>query len=474
VNSSGCTNPMQNNCASLWGRLSVAGDLSHRLVSSCDASVTLADLITGSSLGGRLEELRGRSVFVRTKDQFTAAIALIELDGIARRLVLCPPDLPDEHVPVAIAIAEADAMVCDGGVPESGVSGVSCVVRCSPEIIPGHFERNRSHETEWILFTSGTTGLPKLVLHTLSSLCPTIGLTGNSGSSVVWSTFYDIRRYGGLQIFLRGLLGGSSLVLSSAEESTEDFLVRAGGSGVTHISGTPSHWRRALMSASFHRLAPGYIRLSGEMADQAILDNLHTAYPHATIVHAFASTEAGLAFEVRDGLAGFPASLIGLQDSGVEMKIEDGSLRIRSPRTAARYLGSSGEALTDQDGFVDTHDLVELRGERYYFVGRADGVINVGGLKVHPEEVEAVISRHPGVRMSLVKARRNPITGALVVADVVAQSTSGQIGIMPDTTALKAQILETCRQTLPAHKVPAAIRFVPSLEMTTSGKLARR
>jgi acyl-coenzyme A synthetase/AMP-(fatty) acid ligase len=465
---------MENNCASLWTRLITAGDVSRRLVSGRDASVMLADLITGSSLGTRLEELRGRSVLVRTRDQLAAAIALIELDGIARRLVLCPPDLPDEHVPLAMAIAEADALVCDGDAPESGVFGVNCVVRCSPEFTPGNFERNGSQETEWILFTSGTTGLPKLVLHTLSSLCPTIGLSGNSGSSVVWSTFYDIRRYGGLQIFLRALLGGSSLVLSGVEESTEDFLMRAGGSGVTHISGTPSHWRRALMSPSFHRLAPHYIRLSGEMADQAILDSLRTAYPHATIVHAFASTEAGLAFEVRDGLAGFPAGLIGVQDSGVEMKIQDGSLRIRSPRAAAHYLGSSGDALTDQDGFVDTHDLVELHGDRYYFVGRADGVINVGGLKVHPEEVEAVINRHPGVSMSLVKARRNPITGALVVADVVAQSTAGQNGIMTDTTALKAQILEICRRTLPAHKVPAAIRFVPSLEMAASGKLARR
>jgi hypothetical protein len=74
------------------------------------------------------------------------------------------------------------------------------------------------------------------------------------------------------------------------------------------------------MSSSVDRLMPRYIRLSGEMADKAILDNLHTAYPEARIVHAFASTEAGLAFEVPDGLAGFPASLIGMMDSGVEMK----------------------------------------------------------------------------------------------------------------------------------------------------------
>ncbi len=105
----------------------------------------------------------------------------------------------------------------------------------------------------------------------------------------------------------------------------------------------------------------------------------------------------------------------------------DGSLRIRSPRTASRYVG--GEAnLFDADGFVDTGDILERRGERYYFVGRKGGIINVGGLKVHPEEVEAVINRHPRVRMSLVRPKQSPITGAIVVADVVLESEGARQG----------------------------------------------
>ena len=63
--------------------------------------------------------------------------------------------------------------------------------------------------------------------------------------------------------------------------------------------------------------------------------------------------------------------------------------------------------------------MVELRGDRYYFVGRRGGIINIGGLKVHPEEIEAVINRHRAVRMSRAKSRRSPITGSIVVADVV-------------------------------------------------------
>jgi len=465
---------MENSEASLWGKLIAAGNLSRGFVLGHDGRVAFQELMGGSSLGSSFDQLRGRSVFIRTKHQLAAVLAFIELDGIARRLVLCPPDLPNEHVSPAIAIAEADAVLCDDDLRNDGAAEAAFLIRSSSKIVPGNFERNGCHPTEWILFTSGTTGLPKLVVHTLSTLCPANGGTGNLGCPVVWSTFYDIRRYGGLQIFFRALLGGGSLVMSSAEESTEEFLIRAGASGVTHISGTPTHWRKALMSSSLHRLSPDYIRLSGEMVDQMILDSLHAVFPQARIVHAFASTEAGVGFEVRDGLAGFPASLVGSRGSSVEMKIANGSLRIRSPRTAVRYLGNSSEALADPDGFVNTHDVVELRSNRYYFVGRADGVINVGGLKVHPEEVEAVINRHPGVRMSLAKARRNPVTGELVVADVVAQSVPGQVDATTDAAVLRNQILAICRRILAPHKVPAAIRFVPSLEMTASGKLARR
>ena len=465
---------LRSNSGSLWELLSAAGDWSDRSLWGADASVTLADLVRGSSLGGRLEELSGRSVLVATKDQLTAALALIELDGIACRLVLYPPDLPFEHVPFVTKAAAVDALVSDRTAPGAGAQSVGCFVTCSPRIVTTDSKRSRRQQTEWVLLTSGTTGPPKMVVHTLSSLTGAIKGVGTPGSSVVWSTFYDIRRYGGLQIFLRALLTGGSLGLSSAQESTADFLIRARAHGVTHISGTPSHWRRALMSPSAHRIAPQYVRLSGEIADQTILDNLRAFYPDARIVHAFASTEAGVAFEVGDGLMGFPASLIRERGADVEIKVEHGSLRIRSARTAIRYLESQEvQTLADKQGFVDTGDMVELCGDRFYFIGRRDGIVNVGGLKVHPEEVEAVINRHPCVQMSLVRARKNPIMGAVVVADVVPKSELGISGAPPGTETLKSEILETCHRALARHKVPAAIRFVPSLDVTSSGKLAR-
>ncbi|HEX3883258.1 MAG TPA: AMP-binding protein [Stellaceae bacterium] len=441
---------------SLWSLTAQGGDLARRHLHGLDASVALDELAGGSSLDRPVGDLAGKSVLIATTDQLTAALAAIELDGIARRVVLCPPDLSPDHLPHVRTTAGIDAVVSDGRMPSDVV--------CSATIMPGSPVRLPRRETEWVLLTSGTTGAPKLVVHTLSSLVGAIkpnSFTAAAGS--VWSTFYDIRRYGGLQVFLRAALGGGSLVLSSAKEPVADFLARVGRHGVSHISGTPSHWRRALMSPAAGLMAPKYVRLSGEIADQAILDDLRAFYRDASVAHAFASTEAGVGFTVDDGMAGFPASLVG-QGAEVEMKIADGSLRIRSSRTASRYLGDVGP-LRDADGFVDNGDELELRDGRYYFVGRRGGIINVGGLKVHPEEVEAVINRHPAVRMSLVKARKNPFTGAVVVAEVVARQEPSD--------ALQGEIIAACRGTLAPHKVPAAIRFVPVLTVGGPGKLAR-
>jgi acyl-CoA synthetase (AMP-forming)/AMP-acid ligase II len=314
-----------------------------------------------------------------------------------------------------------------------------------------------------------------MLVHTFASLTAPIGcapLNNAEGADVVWGTFYDIRRYGGLQIFFRALLGRGSFVLSGPGEPIGDYLVRLGAHGATHVSGTPSHWRRALMSPDARAIAPRYIRLSGEIADQGILNALHAFYPHASIGHAFASTEAGVGFEVNDGLEGFPASLVGAPGD-VQIRVEDGSLRIRSARNAVRSAGEESSTITDDDGFVDTGDMVERRADRYYFLGRRSGIINVGGLKVYPEEVEAAINRHPAVRMSMVRSRKSPITGSLVAADVVLDGARAPIAAGDTLTDFKREILQICRDSLPPYKVPATIRFVPALEIAAAGKLAR-
>jgi len=423
-----------------------------RVLAAPGRTVNLAALETGTALRAGPEAWAGRAVGIDVTDQLSAALAVLELDGVARRLMLYPPGLAAEHRPLIWDEAEIDATLTDADI--------------DPGLDPRTGPRPAMGPTEWILLTSGTSGRPKLVRHTLASL--TAAARDAGPATGVWSTFYDIRRYGGLAILLRALVGGTSMVLSSDAESVSAFLTRAGASAVTHMSGTPTHWRRAMMSGNHHAIAPRTVRLSGEIADQATLDQLRRAYPTAQVTHAFASTEAGVAFEVTDGKAGFPAKWLDREAvclRPVCLRIVEGTLRIRSARTATGYL--AGPPLRDAEGFVDTGDVVVMEHGRCHYAGRASGVVNVGGAKVHPEEVEAVLNAHPEIRQSLVTARRNPITGALVCADIVAANP------VADPFALRERVLEFCRTALPPHKVPVVLRIVPNLAITAAGKLAR-
>ncbi|MDE1933078.1 class I adenylate-forming enzyme family protein [Bradyrhizobium sp.] len=442
--------------------------LTGRTLSDARHSASLTEIAGQTCLKGRLAELSGRSVVLATSNQFLAAIAMLEIDGIARRMLLCPPDLGAGHLQAIIEDAEIDAVVTDQ--PDRfAASGIALVLIAGEELTAAP-RTPTQRATEWLMLTSGTLGMPKIVGHTLEGLTGAIAADAPArGNRPIWATFYDIRRYGGLQIFLRAVIGGGSLVLSEPGEALADHVARLNKSGITHISGTPSHWRKLLMSGAAAGFSPQYVRLSGEIADQAVLDGLRQAFPSASVGHAYASTEAGVGFAVNDGLAGFPASMIGTSRDGVEMKIVDGCLRIRSKRAAHAYVGRRASALTDNEGFVDTGDMVELRGDRYHFVGRRGGIINIGGLKVHPEEIEAVINRHDGVRMSRVRARKSPITGAIVVADVVLADGSDA----SRRDEIKSRIIADCRASLAPHKVPAMIKFVDKLDITPAGKLAR-
>lgn len=441
------------------------GQPASRTLSDATREVALAAIAEGTCLDGRVGDFAGRRVLLSTQTQFSAALALIDLDGVAEAILLCPPDLSAEHRAGVAREAGIDAVVCDD--PAIGLDlGLPLTVTVASPA-PLASPRPQPRETDWLLLTSGTTGQPKIVAHRLAALTGAIqGTDTPPASRPVWATFYDIRRYGGLQIYLRAMSGGASLVLSEPGEAIAEHLARLAARGVTHISGTPSHWRKALMCSAVSAFSPAYVRLSGEIADQPVLDALALAFPGASVGHAYASTEAGVGFAVDDGLEGFPARLVDEGAGEVEMKVVDGCLMIRSPRTGHAYLGSDPAPLMDADGFVDTGDFVERRGDRFHFVGRRGGIINVGGLKVHPEEVEAVINQVAGVGMSRVRARKSPITGAIVVADVTLANGA-------DAEAVKAAIATTCRERLAVHKRPALVSVVAALDMTPAGKLKR-
>ncbi len=432
---------------------------SAREIVTRDHRLPLGEFAGGSPFGADRNLFAGRCVALAVRDMATAAAALIDLDGLARRILLCPPGWDAVKIAAAAKQADVDAFAYDEiGPPPSLACDLALPVRLP--LAPSRRPEAPPLETEWVLPTSGTSGPPKLAVHTLTTLVGAI----NPAPLQEWATFYDIRRYGGLQIFLRALAGQGSLRLSGADEPIESFLARLGG--VTHISGTPTHWRKALLSGAAGRFAPRYVRLSGEIADDAVLSGLAAAFPNARVEHAYASTEAGVVFSVDDGRAGFPAAW--LERAGpIEMKLVDGALCVRSARRALRLIGADAPTLVDADGFVDTGDMIEVRGDRCYFVGRRGGVINVGGAKVHPEEVEAVLNSLASVRASRVFAKASPITGALVAAEIVLVDPTEQ------GRELELAIIADARRRLPAHMAPARIRFVADLPMTDAGKLSR-
>ena len=108
-----------------------------------------------------------------------------------------------------------------------------------------------------------------------------------------------------------------------------------------------------------------------------------------------------------------------------------------------------------------------MRGDRCFFVGRRGGIINVGGAKVHPEEVEAVLNSLDCVRAARVFGKPSPITGALVAAEIVLAEPS------TSSWEVEREIAAAVRAKLPAFMAPARIRFVDELPMTEAGKLRR-
>ncbi|WP_214000073.1 hypothetical protein [Arsukibacterium sp.] len=137
-------------------------------------------------------------------------------------------------------------------------------------------------------------------------------------------------------------------------------------------------------------------------------------------------------------------------------------LWLKGPATFAPELANR----VDADGFLNTEDLVELTADRVLFLGRASGVINVGGNKVHPEQVEQVVLQVPGVAACRVYAKSSSILGQLVMAQLVATQDT-------DITELVARVTQHCQRQLQRHQIPIKFQLVAALPLAGSGKQAR-
>jgi acyl-CoA synthetase (AMP-forming)/AMP-acid ligase II len=350
--------------------------------------------------------------------------------------------------------------------------GLGAVVVAGPDGL-----QTRSAGTEaggsdrgWItLFTSGSTGRPKAVRHSWETLTRPVRPSEEMGEER-WLLAYRPHLYAGLQVLMHCLLNQATLVLPQRDASAPEVVHLMRKAGVTRVSATPSYWRWLLTMAGKNALKTldlNQITLGGEGADQAVLNSLSELFPHARLVHIYATSEAGRCFSVKDGREGFPASFLEAPSpDGVELRIEDGELLVRSLNSMLRDGATDVTASTDAP-WLPTGDLVERVGDRIRFVGRRSDIINVGGNKVHPLVVEQVVRSTPGVADTRVYAKRSSLVGQLVACEIAVEPPH-------DPEQVRSSVQRRCLDELAAHERPRIIEIVSAITLSPAAKKLRQ
>jgi acyl-coenzyme A synthetase/AMP-(fatty) acid ligase len=301
------------------------------------------------------------------------------------------------------------------------------------------------------LFTSGATGLPKLVWQPAANLARAVKVSPRHAEAT-WALAYSPTHVAGIQVYLQALANGCPMVdvhgLARAE-----VLTAIERHGLTHISATPSFYR-LLLPAEQPMTGVRSVTLGGERADALLIKRLHELFPSARFHNVYASTEAGTLLIADGDLFSIPPEL-------------SNRVTVRESRLMVHRSLLGGFSSADPAGeWFDTGDMVEVAGEaplRFRIVARELDWVNVGGSKVNPHEVEAALAEYPGVRQVRVSARTNSVTGHILCAEVVCAG--------PPPT--EPELREFAASRLQPFKVPRLIQFVDSIVLTRAGKMAR-
>lgn len=411
------------------------------------ATATVTDLVEQRT--GLPPQLAGARVALSAKSAFDFVETLVAFDGYVASMLLLAGDLPE-------ATAQELAASHDAGQPMSDLSWKDAGAADTP---------NAECATIWQLTTSGTTGVPKVVSHLFQNLTRTVKPPRQDGQALVWGLLYDPSRFAGLQVVFQALLGGGRLLLCDLHDDLASRLRFFAKNECSHLSATPSLWRKILMLPEAGALNLRQITLGGEIADERLLANLSRQFPNARISHIYASTEIGVGFVVSDKHAGFPLSYLDRELGGLCLRVKGEYLWIRP--TAGVPRAQAGHIVTDDDGFICTNDRVELRGDRVHFLGRDSSVVNVGGVKVQIEALEQLLREHELVSDCWFSAVPNPIVGNVLEVSIV------PAGSVDDEPGLKKAIRTWCRQNFQAEAVPARVRIVAEMPLSGAGKIGR-
>lgn len=307
-----------------------------------------------------------------------------------------------------------------------------------------------------ILFSSGTSGEPKGMLHDLNALLDRYGEVRPRADRTVQLLLTD--HIGGLDSAFRTLFAGSTLVLPEARtavavgEAVERY-------DVNILPASPTFLNLMLLAQvaeQFDCSSLEVIAYGAEPMSARLLGRLLEAFPNAAFQQKFGTSETG-AIRIKSQSTG--SLYFSIEDSGVEWRVHDEELWLK---TSSRILGylNADESSLEADGWYRTGDLVEeAEGGYLRIVGRRSQLINVGGQKVHPAEVEQVIAEIEGVEVCSVYAKPAPVTGSMVACVIVTS-------VGRDLRSWKRLVRQHCRGRIANWKIPASVELRAELSMT--------
>lgn len=307
-----------------------------------------------------------------------------------------------------------------------------------------------SKDSRISLFTSGTTGLPKKITHKISNIIRMVK-TNSMREKDVWGFAYNPTHIAGIQVFFQALFNFNTLV-NLFELNRKRIFQLIDQYNITNIGATPTFFR-FLLPAEKEFKSVKKISYGGEKFDNYVSNEIRKIFPNAKVLNIYASTEAGTIFASNDDIFEIKDNYKNL------IKIVDNELLIH-----CSLLGES-QFLDIDDQWYHTGDIVELQGNttnKFKIVSRKNEMINIGGYKVNPLEVELILNQNDKIQCCRVYARKNSILGSILVADIVSKDH-----------LTEKNIREYLDGKLQSYKIPRLINFVDNLEQTRTGKIKR-
>ena len=301
-----------------------------------------------------------------------------------------------------------------------------------------------SHHSGLVLFSTGTTGRPKAILHDLTLFLKRYETPRPTLKTINFLLFDHI---GGINTLLHTLFN-KGVVVAPETRTVDSVIETCRKYDVEVLPTTPTFLRLMLMSGAVPDKIPACLKIityGTERMDQPTLDDLCNLLPNVDFRQTFGMSELGI---VRVKSESRNSLYMKVGGEGVETRVVDNVLQIRSQSRMLGYLNAPSPF--DAEGWYDTKDVVEVKNGYYKVTGRIGDVINVGGLKFMASVVERVALNYP--RVSLVKAipKQNPITGQHV--ELLVQPTS-------EDAVDKDALLLFLKKKLQPHMVPKRIRI---------------